>query len=192
MKTQPELIVYAGPMFSGKTSALLMALERFKYQGRHVFPFKPKIDDRFQVGSIVSHMGWSLDAVQISTGKELIEAMLVQMDDLAVPAEKCVVAVDEMFMIPGVAEQLIWLYKRDITVVVSTLDLSHQCSPFDEVTKLLPWATKVKKFTSVCSVCHGDAHYTWRKAIDDEDRVIVIGGGELYEPRCKACHPSMT
>lgn len=190
MKTQPEMIVYCGPMWSGKTSSLLMAIERFKYQGRQVFAFKPNVDDRYQKGSIVSHMGWSHEAVQISEGKELIEALMVQMPEGEIP-ERCVVAVDEMFMIPGIAEHLIWLYKQDITVVVSTLDLSSRCSPFDEVVKILPWATKVKKSVSVCSVCQGDAHYTWRKAADIADQVIAVGGAEDYEPRCKAHHPSM-
>ena len=191
MNRQPELIVYTGPMFGGKTTALLSTLERFKYQGRHIYAFKPRIDDRYEVGSIVSHMGWQLPAVQISTGKELIEALMVQMPEGEL-REQCVVAVDEMFMIPGIAEQLIWLYKNDVTVVVSTLDLSSSCAPFDEVVKVLPFATTTKKFTSVCAVCRGDAHYTWRKMMLDDDKVIAVGGGEMYEPRCKAHHPSMT
>lgn len=175
-------------MWSGKTSALLTALERFKYQGRHIYAFKPKIDDRYDECKIVSHMGWELPAVQISTGKELIHQLMTAIPD-GEPKEKCVVAVDEMFMIPGIAEQLIWLYKHDITVVASTLDLSSSITPFEEVVKILPLATTVKKFTSVCAICRRDAHYTWRKAQENDDRVIIVGGSEIYEPRCRRCHP---
>lgn len=187
---QPELIFYCGPMFSGKTSALLLAVERFKYQGRHIYAFKPQIDDRYKVGSIVSHMGWEIPAVQISTGSELIEALMVQMPD-GVLKEKCVVVVDEIFMIPGIAEQLIWLYKNNVTIVASTLDLSYACVPFEEVSKLIPYATSIKKFASICSVCKMDAQYTWRKMPETDERVIVVGGAETYEPRCKLHHPAM-
>ena len=183
----PQLIVFTGPMFSSKTTGLLSCLEKFKFQGRHIFAFKPKIDDRYAQDEIVSHMGWRFTATRISQGKELIRELMLNVPDGEIP-EKSVVAVDEMFMIPGIADELIWLYKNNITVVISTLDLSSTCEPFEEVTKILPWATTIKKSVAVCSVCKEDAYYTWRKPVEDE-RDIVIGGVELYEPRCKAHHP---
>ena len=184
----PELIIFLGPMFGGKTTAMLSALERYKYQQRHVYAFKPRIDDRFSKDEIVSHMGWKISATQISTGPELIRELMLQVPDGEI-SENSVVAVDELFMIPNVAEELIWLYKNNVTVVASTLDLSSACKPFDEVAQLLPWATKIKKCPAVCSVCQRDAFYTWRK--QDTDEEILVGGVELYEPRCKMCHPRM-
>ena len=184
-----ELIVYCGPMFSSKTSSMLMTLERFKYQGRRIFAFKPGIEARFSESDIVTHMGWKMPAVTINTGPELIKSLLERTPD-GENNLNAVVAVDEMFMIDGLAEHLIWLYKNDVTVVVSTLDLSYTCEPFNEVTKILPWATTVKKFTSVCTVCQGDAAYTWRKQ-DNGDALILVGGSEIYEPRCKKHHPGM-
>ena len=56
-----------------------------------------------------------------------------------------VVAVDEAFMISGISDVLIWLYQRGITVVVSSLDMSAACNPFDELQKMMPWATKIEK-----------------------------------------------
>lgn len=184
-----ELIVFCGPMFSGKSSALLMTLERFKYQGRHIFSFKPCADNRYSESEIVTHMGWKVPAVTISEGPQLIKSLLERTPD-GENNENVVVAVDEMFMISGLADHLIWLYKNGVTVVVSTLDLSSQCLPFEEVTKILPWATTVKKFTSVCTICQADAHYTWRKQ-DSGDALILVGGSELYEPRCRKHHPGM-
>lgn len=185
----PQLIAFVGPMFSAKTTGMLACLEKFKYQNRHIVAFKPKIDDRYSESKIVSHMGWELPATQISDGKCIIIELLSYFSEGVVP-NNVVVAVDELFMIPGISSELLWLYKNDITVVVSTLDLSYNCTPFDEVTRILPYATTVKKCVAVCSVCKADAHYTWRKPIDN-DSEIVVGGVELYEPRCKNCHPNM-
>jgi thymidine kinase len=171
-------------MFGSKTSKLLLELERCKYQNRKVAVFKPKMDDRYAMSKIVSHMGWSVEAVQVTQGSDILEHLSDsnEMYD--------VVAVDEMFMIPGSAEALVWLYQSGFNIIVSTLDLNYAAKPFREVEKVMPWATKVEKCPSVCTVCGRDAYYTHKKQIepDEESTNVVVGGSELYEPRCYQHH----
>ena len=100
-----------------------------------------------------------------------------------------VIAVDEAFMIPGIANVLIWLYRSGYSIVVSSLDLSAAGKPFEEIEKMLPWATKVEKLSAVCVVCNRDAHYTYKKQVGGDE--IEVGGSELYEPRCLKCHPTI-
>jgi thymidine kinase len=191
MRNNPQFLVFTGPMFSGKTTRLLSTVERFKFQQRHVFAFKPRIDDRYAANEIVSHMGWKLPATQIADGKELIRELLSMVDDGEI-ADNSIVAVDELFMIPGVAEELIWLYKTGITIVVSTLDMSYSGTPFDEVVKILPWATKIEKCAAVCTVCHRDANYTWKRTGEIvESQEIAVGGADMYEARCYLHHPAI-
>lgn len=176
----PELIVFTGPMFSSKTTSLLSALERFRYQRKKIVVFKPVIDDRYSASQVVSHSGWSVPAVVVEKGSDILKVL-----QASEPPD--VVAVDEMFMIEGSAEVLVWLYRNlGITVVVSTLDLSASGKPFSEVEGLLPWATRVEKCTAVCTVCGDDAPYTHKKnKVEDE---IQVGGSETYEPRCFEHH----
>ncbi len=175
-------------MFSSKTTKLLSALERFKYQRKRVAVFKPSIDDRYSTGEVVSHSGWSAVATGVKTGADILE-ILAQMPD-----EPDVVAVDEAFMIPNIAEVLVWLYRNGVSVVVATLDISSQGKAFHEVERLLLWATHIEKCASVCTVCGRDAFYTHKKQIDDKDDIVVtgtevhVGGAELYEPRCFSHH----
>lgn len=178
MHQDPEFIIFCGPMFSSKTTKLLSALERFKYQHKRIVVFKPSVDDRYSSTSVVSHSGWSIDAQTVKTGADVLEA-LTSIDD-----EPDVVAVDEAFMIPNIAEALVWLYRNGVNVVVSTLDMSSTGKPFREVEKMLIWATKIEKCAAVCTVCGHDAFYTHKKLIDDDDAEIRIGGSEMYEPRC--------
>ena len=98
-----------------------------------------------------------------------------------------VIAVDEAFMIPGIAKALIWLYRSGYSIVVSSLDLSATGKPFDEIEKMLPWATHVEKRSAVCTVCSKDAYYTYKKQMGGDE--IEVGGAELYESRCLRCHP---
>lgn len=181
MHSNPEFIVYTGSMFSGKTSRLLSLLDRYKYQNKSILAFKPKIDDRYSVSEISSHSGWKFPAVCISNGADVLE-YLSQLDT---PPPQ-VIAVDEAFMMPGIAESLVWLYKNGFTVVVSSLEMSATGKPFPEIERMLVWATHIEKCTAVCTVCGKDAPYTHKKQTGGDE--IEVGGEELYSPRCYAHH----
>src|SRR3990167_1517334 len=124
VKFDPTYNVFVGPMFSSKTSRLLMELERYKHQHRMVECFKPKIDDRYSEEDIVSHSGWRTKAHCVKSGTDILGVLA------DAEREAHVVAVDEAFMIPGVAEVLSWLYKNGISIVVSSLDLSSTGKSF--------------------------------------------------------------
>lgn len=178
---EPTFQVYVGPMFSSKTTALFLELERFKHQHKKIVAFKPVIDDRYHAIDIVTHGGWTYPAIGVKAGVDIIESLS------EMPQQPDVVAVDEAFMIPGIAEVLIWLYRNGINVVVSTLDISATGKPFHEVEKMLAWATYVEKCCAVCTICGNDAHFSHKK--NESDPEIKVGGAELYEPRCALHHP---
>ena len=182
-----QLMVYCGPMWSQKTSRMLLDVEKYKHAGREILAFKPKRDDRYAEEEIVTHMGWRFPAKGVSCGEEISKHILAE----AVNPSFCLVVVDELFMIPGAADELIWLHRNSsgVDIVVATLDLSYACKPFEEVIKILPWATRVEKYASACSVCGHDARFTYRKAEDEAE--VLVGGKELYEPRCALHHPFM-
>lgn len=181
--SNPEFVVYCGPMFSSKTSGLLSALEKYKYQHKRFVVFKPHIDDRYSSNEVVTHGGWKVPAVCVKSGVDV----LAHLSDL--PENPNVIAVDEAFMIPGIAESLIWLYRHGYTILVSSLELSAAGKPFTEIEKMLVWATKVEKCTAVCTVCGRDARYTHKKLTNDDE--IEVGGAELYEPRCSRHFPEV-
>lgn len=177
----PEFRLYVGPMMSSKTSRLLMRLEKYKYQGKRIMAFKPSIDDRYSVSKIVSHMGIEYDAIPVKNGIEILEHVK------AAETNPTVIAVDEAFMIPQCAVNLIWLFNLGFDIVVSSIELSSGLKPFSEVTDMFPWATHVEKCTACCTVCGNDAIYTYAKSALDDD--IHVGGSEMYEPRCWTHHP---
>ena len=176
----PEFRVLTGPMFSSKTTRLLMEIERFKRQDKRIAVFKPMIDDRYSKADIVTHMGWHLPAIAVQQGSDIIK-FLADSDQ-----NYDVIVVDELFMISGIAEVLIWLFRNGFTVIVASLDLSSSGKAFKEVEKILPWATYVKKCPAVCTVCGKDAFYTHKKQNDDKE--ISVGGENMYEPRCFTHH----
>lgn len=178
--SNPEFLMFCGPMFSTKTSMLILMLEKYRHQKKRCVVFKPNLDDRYSKSEVVSHGGATVTSVVVKDGSDIFE-YLSNLDE-----QPHVVAVDEAFMIPGCAEALIYLYRLGISVVVSTLDISAAGKPFEEPLKMMPWATQVHKLTSVCVVCGANAHYTHKKTTGGDE--IEVGGGEIYEPRCFSHH----
>lgn len=178
----PEFVCFIGPMFGGKSSALLQALDRYQYQKKSVFVFKPVIDDRYDgKESIITHCGMSFPATPIEKGDDIMSFIAAN------DKKPDVVAVDEAFLIPGVAKTLIWLFRNvGIDVIVSSLNLSAMGRPFDEIQEMLPWATCIKQCSAICTICRRDAKYTYKKISHENE--IEIGGSELYEPRCYEHH----
>ena len=167
-----ELKIFTGPMYGGKTTRLLSALERYSYQKKNIALFKPSIDERYSIESVVTHSGVEWAAHRVPNGEEILKQMPFCTD---------VVAVDEMFMIEGSAEAVIDLYKSGKTVLISTLQLSYRAEPFEEVQMIMPFATSVEVCPAVC-FCGEDAYFTHR--LGEGDELIQVGGSEEYEPRC--------
>jgi thymidine kinase len=172
---RPEVQIFTGPMFGGKTTKMLAALERFSYQNKKTILFKPDIDKRYSAGKVVTHKGQTHESVLVSDGSEILKKA----------SNSDVVAVDEMFMVPGSAQALLTLFKKGKTILVSTLQLSSQptgYTVFEEVRDLMPWATSIEVCHAVCSKCNRDAYYTER--LCKESKEVLVGGAESYQPVC--------
>lgn len=173
MYRDPEFIMFVGPMFGAKTSRLLSAIDRCKYQSLSVAVFKPKMDDRYSKSTITTHTGMSIPATCVSNGGELIQEV--------VRMEQCdVVAVDEAFMIDGSSEALLALFRQGKSVFVSSIQLSSSGMPFEEVRDMMPYATRVEVCPAVCAHSGRDAYYTERRVQGLGE--IAVGGSDLYYP----------
>jgi thymidine kinase len=173
-----EFIMFVGPMFGGKTTRLLSALERFKYQGKKIYTFKPSIDERYSCNNIVSHWGALIASTQIFNAHEISDLITSKNESL-------IIAIDEAFMIEGISQVLINAYHAGHTILVSSLQLSSNGSPYREIEKMLPHATKVEVCPAVCAFdgCESNAYFTLKIGGRD-DHEIEVGGEDMYQPRC--------
>jgi thymidine kinase len=75
IRTQPHaggwLEIVCGPMFSGKSEELIRRLRRAEIAGQRALIVKPLIDDRYDVGHVVSHAGAKMRAVTASSSREV-------------------------------------------------------------------------------------------------------------------------
>ena len=175
-----EFVVFVGPMFGGKTTKLLSAVDRYHYQKRDIFAFKPRIDQRYAKEKIVTHWGGELKAHLVSDANEILSFLSDADVDFS---QQPVIAVDEAFMLKGAGFILPALFKKGATVIASKLQISSDGTAYPEVTGFMPYATKVEVCPAVCTICGNDAHYT-EKVGGRVDHGIEVGGAEMYQPRC--------
>ena len=172
-----EFRMYVGPMFGGKTTRMLSAVDRYKYQGQKILAFKPDVDERYSKEDIVTHWGHKLNAVRVANGHEIRLRVKEQTRH-----GNCVIAVDEAFMIPDCGNALVELFKYGNTVLISSLQLSSDGSPYPEVAAMFPYATYVEVCPAVDPISKRDAYYT-EKYGGRKDHAIEVGGAEMYRPR---------
>jgi thymidine kinase len=112
----------AGPMFSGKSEELIRLLRRAAIARQRVQVFKPKLDNRYSEGDVVSH-------TQMRIPCELVERADEIMPRLDPRTE--VVGIDEAQFfddaLPRVCGHLANLGKR---VIVAGLDMDYRGIPF--------------------------------------------------------------
>ena len=174
-----------GSMFSGKTEELLRRIRRAEIARKKVQVFKPTIDRRYGVERVASHNGVARDdAIVVTSSAEIL--------GLLDPATE-VVAVDEVqFFDEGVVDLCDLLADRGMRIIAAGLDQDFRGEPFGPMPRLLAIAEQVDKLTAICVLCGASATRTQRlidgKPARYDDPIILVGGSESYEARCRNCH----
>ncbi len=169
--------VICGPMFSGKTEELIRRLRLAQIAKQRVQIFKPAIDDRYEDKYITSHSEQKFICTPVKDAWEIFH----NVDDTT-----RIVGIDEaQFFSQDLAEICTKLANRGIRVVIGGLDQDYKGEPFGPMPRLLAIAESILKLKAVCMTCGGQASKTQRLSTDKDQ--VVVGSGECYEARCRAC-----
>jgi thymidine kinase len=177
------LEVVCGPMFSGKSEELIRRLRRAEIAGQRALIVKPRIDDRYDIGHVVSHAGARMRAVAVDAPAD-IPGLVGGYD---------AIGVDEVqFFGAEIVLVLDALAERGLRVIACGLDQDFRGRPFGAMPELLCRAELVDKLQAVCHRCGGPATMTQR-LVDGapapaDGATIVVGALEQYEARCRSCH----
>jgi len=173
-----------GGMFSGKSEELIRRVRRAAYGKQKVQVFKPMIDNRYDVDSVVSHDGKSIEARPIEWSKDILNLVEEDTD---------VVAIDEIqFFDDSIVTVVKILADHGKRVIFAGLDMDFRGEPFHPVPELMAIAESVTKLNAICVICGNPASRTQRlidgKPAAYTDPVIMVGAAESYEARCRDCH----
>ncbi|MBV7330375.1 thymidine kinase [Chloroflexi bacterium TSY] len=177
--------IICGSMFSGKTEELLRRVRRAEIARKNVQMFKPQLDNRYGLERVASHNGVARDNVMVaSTALCILEH---------IEPGTNVVAIDEVqFFDRDVADVCSELANAGKRVIAAGLDTDFRGEPFGPMPLLMAIAERVDKLHAICVTCGAPASRTQR-LIDGlptsyDAPIILVGGSESYEARCRHCH----
>lgn len=164
------LTIFCGPMFAGKTEGLI---DRVQAAKKAVRVYKPSVDTRHAGQQVISHAGRKVHASWVTPDLDRVwSGGLVAIDEAQFLTSKAV----------GVVRTLL---ANETDVVLSGLNLDCFGHPFGPMPEFLAMATEVFLLEAKCTVCGQGATRTHRKG--DDGSQVLIGGANLYEPRCVPC-----
>jgi len=176
--------VICGSMYAGKTEELLRRIRRIEYAKKTILVFKPKIDNRYSDGEVVSHNNERVKSINISNPLDIMKYV----DPLPYA-----VAIDEVqFLKRDVIDVCEELANKGVRVILAGLDKDFRGEPFGIMPELLAKAEYVTKLQAICQVCGAPATRTQRiingKPAKYTDPIVLVGAKEHYEARCRHCH----
>lgn len=182
------LTVVAGPMFAGKTSALIRRIVTVLESGSTpVVILKPAMDNRYADAAIMTHDGVAHPALPIANEHDLFAAVAEASARANGPVH---VFVDEVQFLEAphfqgaFHEAVHALLVGGHAVTCGGLDCDWRGMPFDVSARLLAMADHVEKLTARCAVTGLPAQKTYKKSADATR--IALGAADTYEPRSNA------
>lgn len=163
-------------MFSGKSEELIRRLRRAEIGGQRALIIKPLVDDRYDLGHVVSHAGVKMRAVTATGSAEV----------LRLGAGYDAVGIDEVqFFDEEIVEVCERLADEGRRVIVAGLDQDYRGAPFPVTCRIMGVAEFVTKNLAICSVCGAAANRSQR--LSPTKKLIEVGTGDKYEARCRRC-----
>ena len=178
------LSAFIGPMFAGKTAALMTAATYCLTHQKKVLTFKPFQDTRYQGDQeqLVTHNGYRLNA----EGRMSLTTWPDTFPDLFEKSH--VILIDEAHMFDE--EDLIAFVTRSIQnagkhVFIAGIDQNTNGRPLlSGISRLLVYCNFVHRYQAQCDLCPLPAPFTVRITPVRENN--WVGGTEDYVPLCRA------
>ena len=173
-----KLAITTGPMFAGKTTALLQEVSKFSPDQIRIF--KPKIDVRYSKQSVASHAGRRAKAILLDQ---------VNPDLLSYITDSIrTIFIDELnfFDFSSLSPQIQTALSKNIDIFGYGLSYDFAKKPFGSTLQLAQMADSVHTLEAICDGCGKDAIHSYRKKKIDE--YLVVGGAELYGACCENCY----
>ncbi len=175
------LTILLGPMFAGKSSALLTRVRRARTLGWSVLLLTCALDKRYteEGHEVVTHDKDRIKAHGVSVLEGVVEWPEYK--------EAKMIVLEESQFFPDLYDFVVRAVEQDKKqVLVIGLDGDSDRKPFGDILRLVPLADEVVKLTALCKRC-GDGTPALFSALvhGTKSEQIHVGGADKYEPLCR-------
>lgn len=185
-----RLHLIMGPMFAGKTTALLQRVAEAERAQLRVALITSALDTRYGERQCVTHTGVSRPALPAVALLPLVRpgGGGVAGWDLAAYD---VIAIDESQFFPDLKPFCLHAVEEcGKTVIAAGLSGDYERKTFGDVVSLVPFADSVDLLSARCSFCERPAAFTLRLVASDAQ--ALVGGKDAYQPVCRQHYQALS
>lgn len=206
-----RIVAIKGPMFGGKSSALIYAANIFTRCKVPVYIVAPEMSKRKETEAerIESHDGITplCKTVYLQRSglaehcKQFLADFKARLEKqqhqsngngsgsggAAKPIVAPVLCIDEAQFFDDLIDSCCALRRQGVTVIVAGLTLTFERQPFGEMHRLLDFADEIVEKKAVCAICN-TLNATLTHRTSTEKGVVVVGGADVYKPVCQMCY----
>lgn len=176
-----HLTLILGPMFAGKSSAILAKVRRARILGWNTLVLTSALDTRYQdsVTEVKTHDQEFLKALGVVSLLGVKESVMYSQARLLI--------IEEAQFFKDLYEFVVHAVEVDgKDVIVVGLDGDSDRRPFGDILRLVPLADEVVKLTALCKRCgDGTAALFSALVVGEKTEQICVGGADRYEPLCR-------
>ena len=171
---EPGICLVIGPMFSDKTSYLFSEYDKHVLQGYKCVIIKYSEDTRYGSNEniLVTHDGKSRPAIG---SDELFIASSQKYIDFS---EYDAIFIDEVQFFNINFDNLI-SYSKSKKIYAAGLSGDYLRKPFDNISNLIPLASKIKHMRAIC--LHNGKKAPFSKRLVSNNNRVLIGDNKIYE-----------
>ncbi len=181
-----SLELLLGPMFAGKSSAILSIVNRHNAIGHKVLLLSHAIDTRYDTNQhIVNH-----DGSKIPCHKTTTLSPFLHHPEYA--ATQVIIIEEAQFFqdLYGFVLAAVDCDKKDVIVV--GLDGDADRKPFGQILDLVPLSDRITKLHAFCTMCRDRTPALFTFCKKQKETQVCVGGSDLYEPLCRKHYLEMS
>lgn len=179
------LKIIIGPMFSGKTSALLEVYKKAMFCNKKVMVINYSHDKRYSDTELSTHDLKMIPCTQTTKLGELFD--IYNKVDRAEILKQDIILINEGQFFSDLFEWVSYIIENHpIHIYVCGLDSDFEKKKFGTIVDLIPIADSVEKLTSWCVICKNGTPAIYSHRLSNETQQCIIGSSN-YIPLCRNC-----
>ena len=180
------LEIILGPMWSGKTSALLKIYRQYSFCKSKICVINYEADIRYSRTMLSTH---DKEMIPCILGVSMEEIMKNHKDEIETSN---VILINEGQFFSDIVPFTIKMVEEERKkVYICGLDGDFKRDKIGNLLDLIPICDKMTKLHALCSMCKDGtlAPFTFRSTCDTEQ---VLIGNDIYMPLCRSCYNAQT
>lgn len=180
VKNNGYLQLILGPMYSGKTSALLELKKQYTYSKMSCCVINYAEDKRYHESKLSTH-----DKIMVECNNTLdLDEFLTE----EIINSYSVFLINEGQFFKNLKSNVYKLVENYNKIVhVCGLDGDFKREPFGEILQLIPICDDVIKKKSICAICENGTPALFSKRLVESNEIKLIGS-DIYKPVCRSCY----